>query len=92
MELVDRLEAGVLIDKFINSDEWKLILEGADRVVEAAKNQLVDTPADQTLAIAELQLLAKLYKKILPNIVSVLRQEGKLAFEQLRELENGDIG
>ena len=84
-ELYERLERSGLADKLDHDPAWRLVKEAADRIVEAAIKEIVNTPPNEMVRIAELQQVIKKYKYALFSEIEMLKQEGELAFNELKE-------
>lgn len=96
-ELYDKIHQAGLAERLANSEEWQLVQKAADRIVERAVRTLVNTPATNMAAVIELQQVIKKYKFGLFAEIEMLRKEGELIFDELKEREalpdfTSDIG
>lgn len=83
-ELVSKLEDSALMDRFENSEDWKIIREACRRAGERAKEALVKADPDKKTLILELQKIAQIYGNFLPSLVNSFKQDGALAFEEAK--------
>ena len=86
-EIYDRLEKAALADRFLNSQEGKLIKEAADRIVERAVTKFAlggPKLAKDPVAIMELQMVIKKYKFGLFSEMDMLRKEGEYIFQEAK--------
>lgn len=85
-ELFDKLQKAELSTRLINSDEWKLLKEAADRIIDRTLERFAfSIKADDMVGIIETQILLRKYKYGLFTEVSQLAQEGELYFNELRD-------
>lgn len=84
-ELYDALQRAGLIDKLTNSEEWMMLREAGNRIVDRAINQFMETPANDTLKIMELQVIIRKYRRGLFQEVESLKRESTMLFEEAKE-------
>lgn len=84
-ELSDKLSNAEFIERFIESDGWKLIDEACKRVVKKAQAELSNVNAGDMVKIIELQQIIKLYKNVLNGLINSFKAEGLMAFEEAKE-------
>lgn len=84
-ELRTKLEDGILVQELESTEGWKVFEESCRRLSENAKRALLDVPADKTTTIIELQVMAKLYGKVLKSVVDTFKQESRIAWNELVE-------
>ena len=85
-ELFDKLHQAGLADKLTHSEEWRLLKEAADRIIERALNRFAFAiRADDMVGVIETQILLRKYKYGLFQEVSQLAEEGKLYFDEFKE-------
>lgn len=77
------------MEEFENSAGWKIISSACKRISAQAQEELIKTPANETVRIIELQIIIKLYRNVISGIIQSVKAEGKLAFEEAKE--NGII-
>lgn len=85
-DLFEKLNKAELSDKLINSAEWRLLKEAADRIIDRTLERFAfSIKADDMVGIIETQILLRKYKYGLFSEVEQLAQEGELFFEELKE-------
>ncbi len=85
-DLLAKLEDAVFIDRFENSDDWKLIREACERLAKQAEYELDRTdPIKNPTKIIECQIVKKFCRNMLRGIINSIKAEGKLAFDEAGE-------
>lgn len=84
-ELVDKLEDAAFIQRFEHSDDWKLFREACEHLASLAAHQILYTDAKDTQAIIEHQITIKFCRNILKSIISGIKEEGRIAFNEMRD-------
>ena len=85
-EISAGLKKAGLAERLVNDEHWKLLKEGADRVVEAKLEEFA-YKADPTdvAAVVEMQTILKMYKfGLFDNIISMSNQEEEF-FEEVED-------
>jgi hypothetical protein len=83
-ELFDECQKSGAIEKLTNSPEWKIIKEASERIIDRAVNEFINTKADDTIRIIELQTIIRKYKIGLFSEINVLKQASDLLFEEAK--------
>lgn len=85
-ELIRKLNEGAFAHHFETGKEWKLFREALDRLASQAqyKLTLIDPIKDPT-GVIECQVIAKFCRGVLKGIISGLKNEGRIAFDELNE-------
>lgn len=84
-DITDKLSNAEIIERFEESDGWRLIQEACKRTVLRAQEELLHTPADNTVRMVELQQIIKLYRNVLNGLINSFKNEGRMAFEEAKE-------
>jgi hypothetical protein len=82
-DLKSRLEDGALVAELEATEGWKVMNEACKRVGRTAERELLKVKASDTLAIIELQVIAKLYSSVIPSLINSFKQESRIAFDEL---------
>lgn len=86
-ELLDKLEKAALSERLRNQDEWKLLQEAADRIVDRSidKFAMMKIDPNNMYEVIELQIIIRKYKHGLFREVDILAQEGEMIFSEARD-------
>jgi hypothetical protein len=86
-ELISQLEKAALSERLRNQEEWKLLQEAANRIVDRAVTQFAKMTlnADTIYEAMELQIIIRKYKHGLFKEVDLLAQEGERLFEEAKD-------
>ena len=83
--LFDKLQQAELANRLLNSPEWGLVKEAAERIIDRALAKFaLNMKADDLLGIMETQMLLRKYKYGLFSEVEQLAQEGELYYLELK--------
>lgn len=85
-ELLDKLDDAAFIARFEQSEDWKLFREACKRLGDLAEYEMdrLD-PIKEPSAIIERQVVKKFCRNVVRSIISGLKAEGALAFEEAKE-------
>lgn len=84
--LFDKLQQAELASRLLNSQEWRLVKEAANRIIERALAKFaLNMKADDLLGVMETQMLLRKYKYGLFSEVEQLAQEGELYYLELKD-------
>jgi len=83
--LLEKLDNWDRLDRFEDSEEWRIFDEACRRVAMRAREELIKVPANDTLRIIELQQIIKLYGSVFKSLMSSFKQEGEVAFFEARD-------
>ncbi len=89
-ELYDRLHKAGLAEKLKSSEEWQLVKEAANRIVEKAIREFISADPSDMVHIAQLQIIFKKYKYNLFSEVDAIERESKMLYEEA--VDRGLIG
>ena len=85
-ELFDRLHKADLAQKVKTHDDWALLTEARERIVDRAIAAFaMGTKADDLVRIIELQTIIKKYKYGLFDEIEQIAREGELVFNEMRD-------
>lgn len=84
-ELLQKLDAGVIINDLEQHEGWQLINEACLRTARQAQRELLTVHASDMTKIIELQQIVKLYSAVIPSLLRHFRDESKIAFDELSE-------
>jgi hypothetical protein len=85
-DVYDYLHKAGLVEKLTNTEEWKVLKEAGERIVDRALTEFaLKTKADDLTRIIELQTTIRKYKFGLFNEVELLKQNSELLFKEARE-------
>lgn len=83
--LFDKLQQAELANRLLNSPEWGLVKEAAERIIDRALAKFaLNMKADDLLGVMETQMLLRKYKYGLFSEVEQLAQEGELYYLELK--------
>lgn len=83
-ELLKRIDNAEFIEKFTNSEDWKLFRDVCKRLSEKASLELENVKANETNRIIELQTICKFYKNVLLSVIESYKKEGMVCFEEAK--------
>lgn len=85
-QLLTKLDDAVLLDRFENQEDWKLIQGSASRLAEQAEYKLLRTdPIKNPTAIIEYQITIKFCRNVLKGIINGIKNEGRLVFDEIKD-------
>jgi len=85
IELRRKLDDAGLAARLEDSEEWGLFREALSRIEKAAQEEIVKVKASDMSRITELQMLIKICRNVLKNILNVAIAEGEIAFNEIKE-------
>ena len=84
-DLIKKLDDAAFIARFEASDDWRLFREACDRLVRQAEHTLDNTdPLKDPTGVIECQVIKKFCRNIVRGIISGLKSEGRLAFDEAK--------
>ena len=85
-DLLKKLSDGEFAHHFEASEDWKLFRAGCDYLAMQAEHKMkfIDPIKDPT-GIIETQITAKICRNVLKAIISGLKNEGRIAFDELMD-------